>query len=133
MWDIRNKYEHGEDSSQKAHLAREKLLNELKAVYADKANVLATDRDMFYESAEQHLQYRPQLAQVKTWINMVKQTIQKSKKQAMDIATNGMKKVTTYFAQKNVDQRTVRRKKKDCRKCYQDIIRPIFILDRTIH
>ena len=47
LWDIRNKYEHGEDSSQKAHLAREKLLNELKAVYADKANVLATDRDMF--------------------------------------------------------------------------------------
>ena len=65
LWDIRNKYEHGEDSSQKAHLAREKLLNELKAVYADKANVLATDRDMFYESPEQHLQHRPQLAQIK--------------------------------------------------------------------
>ena len=112
MWDIRNKYEHGEDSSQKAHLVREKLLNKLKAAYADKANVLATDRDMFYESPEQHLQHRPQLAQVKTWINMVKRTLQKSKKQAMDIATNGMKKVTIYFTQKNTNHRTVRRRKK---------------------
>ena len=97
LWDVRNSYEHGTDVIQQKHKRHQKLLKELRKVYDDKSTVLAKDRGLFYESAEVHLDNHPQISQVRTWINMVKPTIRKSKQAFLEAATSGMKSVTSYF------------------------------------
>ena len=83
----------------------------MKKVYSEKDKILATNRDMFFDSPEQHLQHHPQLSQVKTWLNLVKKTILQSKQQALDIATKGMKGVFHYFQKKESIQTSKKKKK----------------------
>ena len=56
------------------------------------------DRDQFYDSPGEHLQNHKSPAQVKTWINMVKSTIDLSKQQIQELMTKNIKKLQHYFS-----------------------------------
>ena len=97
LWEIRNSYEHGVNEVQNIHNRRCKILNELKKIYKEKQHVLAEDRDLFHETAEEHLEFHPQLSQVETWMNITRKTIQASKEKAKMLAVQGVQKLSRYF------------------------------------
>ena len=77
---------------------KRKLLTELKKIYAEKQNLHYTDQEKFYDSPETHLQHHKSPSHVRTWLNMIRTTIQPSKRRVAHELKTKTNTIHSYFS-----------------------------------
>ena len=72
LWKLRNELVHGETLQEKRHCRQQKVLQELKEIYTKKENINVQEKDLFYESLENHMKQHRFLCQISSWIKMIR-------------------------------------------------------------
>ena len=96
LWDQRNGHVHGVDASTRAQKQKTNVHRELVAVYAARPAMRHCDRDMFYASAEAHLEAQPTWA-VKNWLRVYQPLVKHSIPEAVRQAVLHVRTITSYF------------------------------------
>ena len=95
-WSTRNTIKHGTDITSRKAITRERTLNEMAALYNLKDEVLARDRDIFYDTIDQHIN-KAATSQLQNWISTWRPTILTSVKHAKSWAIKGVRTINHYF------------------------------------
>ena len=95
-WNIRNTCKHGKDLSQKAAIQKTRALEEMKAVYELKHQVLSQDRSIFFDSFEEHTLNKT-TTQLQNWLSIWRPTIIQSVKHAKSWAFKRVRTINHYF------------------------------------
>ena len=95
-WHTRNSIKHGIDNTARHAIKRERTLHEMEALYNLKDEVLARDKDIFYDSINQHTN-EAATTQLQNWISTWHPTILTSVKHAKSWAIKGVRTINHYF------------------------------------
>lgn len=93
LWDTRNLEWHGRDKEEAAQKRRQFLLLQLKEIYALRHRVLPAHRQLFLESAEEHLESTSALDSLDDWIQTMRPAILSSITKRAEI--------TSYFSRES--------------------------------
>jgi hypothetical protein len=96
LWDLRNGRIYGFDSSTRAQAQKEKAHRELRALYILRQDMRHCDRDIFYATADAHLEDQPVWA-LKNWMKVYKPLVQYSIKEAVRSAVRNVRTIGYYF------------------------------------
>jgi hypothetical protein len=96
LWEQRNGKVHGNDTSTRAEARRDKTHRELKALYSLRANMRHCDRDIFYPTAEEHLEAQPVWA-IQNWLKIQVPMAKHSAKEAARFAVRNVRTIWSYF------------------------------------
>ena len=95
-WELRNTCKHGKDVSQRAAIRKLRVLEEMRAVYEMKEQVLSNDRSIFFDTFEEHTQNKT-TTQMQNWLSIWRPTIIQSVKHAKSWAIKGVRTINHYF------------------------------------
>ena len=96
LWKLRNEERHGKDKSQEAQIRKQRLQSELQELYAYRDKVCPTDRDIFHETATDHLDKHTSLDIIENWISTYKDSIKASAKQANNLGIQRNRSLLDY-------------------------------------
>jgi hypothetical protein len=97
LWTERNQVCHGLNKSSRMTLQRELALAELAEIYTNRNNLLPQERELRYETMEEHIQRRGHLSTLQNWLNSHRELFQASIKEAQRRSIQGVRTITTYF------------------------------------
>ena len=95
MWKTRCKDRHGTNAAEARTAEAEQLKREVIHLYRLKGKVLAEDLHIFYADVKEHIQ-QDSLA-LSTWINLNRDLILYSVREAKKKDTNKVRPITTYY------------------------------------
>jgi len=87
LWQMRDKERHGRDIEEQKKLRQHKLSSETEELYQYRNQTMPTDRGMYSDTIEDHIQYHKTQAQQEEWISLWGSTIRASMKQAQTTPT----------------------------------------------
>jgi len=96
LWKMRNEAVHGHDAVSRRLIQKEKLNQELHAVYAQRHLMEPRIQRMFFDTAEEHLTQKSESA-VHNWLATNQPLFQHSIQVAMTNAISGVRNIQTYF------------------------------------
>jgi hypothetical protein len=96
LWDQRNGKVHGVDNSTRAKLQKEKAHRELIALYVLRDQTQHCDRDIYYDTAQDHLDAH-NVGSLKNWLRVYQPLIKHSIKEAAWLAIHNMRTLPSYF------------------------------------
>lgn len=96
LWSLRNEQRHGADQQNQSRIHKERVTEELTALYSQKDRVCPSDRHIFYENIQMHVQQHPSTAALEDWINTHKTAIKASADQAARLGIQRNRPIHEY-------------------------------------
>jgi hypothetical protein len=100
LWDSRNGKVHGVDTSTRREARREKIHQELRALYAFWTNMRYRGQDIFHPTVEAHIKAQPVWA-IHNWLKIHVPIAKHSAKEAAWSAVRHVQTIASYFWTQN--------------------------------
>lgn len=100
LWQMRNGERHEQDKAHQQAFHLQVLTVELQNLYSFKHAVCPTDRHLFYNTVEEHLQRHQSLHQIEEWIHLYRDAIRASAKTAKSMGIQQNRNLLDYPSRK---------------------------------
>ena len=97
LWSIRNKEKHGQDQESQHRVRYGRVLHELTKQYELRPAVVPCDRQIFFQTATQHMQAHKNLDVIEDWILSHRSAITASADQAQRTGIQRNRTIDEYF------------------------------------
>ena len=105
LWEARNGAQHGVDATTKNTRQREVAEAELRSLYVRKPEMMLEDRDLLFDTAEEHLR-ESTTSSLRNWLNNHRQLLIGSIAEAKRRSLQGVRSIRDYFGAVGAPQET---------------------------
>ena len=99
LWKLRNEHKHRKDTTSRRKIKKALEIVELNHIYNKRKTYLAKDKELLFNSIEDHLQHIPNT--LTEWLKMHRRIFIQSENHAKKYSLNSIRSIPSYFTKIN--------------------------------